>query len=234
MYQENEEKVTIVAHSMGGVVSLYFFNRVVTQEWKDQYINAFIPLSGAWSGGNMAIPVILTGLKTGLLGHILSPLHEALRSLESALWMLPNPQVWGDKVLVTTTTKEYSANQYQEMFTDIGMEEDYKRLEEVLKINGNYPAPNVPVYCFYGDGVPTPETFTYGTGFPGRVTNVTTGNGDGVVNSRSSEVCLNWKNQTAPFLSRAFMNVDHNEIKKDKDVMKAIADILGVENSMER
>ena len=49
------EKVTIVIHSMGGIVSLYFLNEVVTQEWKDQYINAWVTLSRAWSGGSIGV-----------------------------------------------------------------------------------------------------------------------------------------------------------------------------------
>ena len=42
MYAERSQKVTIVAHSMGGPVALYFLNEVVDQAWKDKHVNAFM------------------------------------------------------------------------------------------------------------------------------------------------------------------------------------------------
>ena len=45
--QSGNTKVTVVVHSMGGPVSLYFFTSgIVTQQWKDTHINAYITLSG--------------------------------------------------------------------------------------------------------------------------------------------------------------------------------------------
>ena len=62
MYKDGgNAKVTIVAHSLGGPVSLYFLNNVVNQQWKDTYINAFIPIAGAWSGGNVALEAVISG-----------------------------------------------------------------------------------------------------------------------------------------------------------------------------
>jgi len=49
----------LVVHSMGGIVSLYFLNEVVSQQWKDRYINAWVTLSAAWSGGNSVIEQII-------------------------------------------------------------------------------------------------------------------------------------------------------------------------------
>ena len=41
MYKENgNTKVTLVVHSMGGPVSLYFLTKVVNQQWKDTYIHS--------------------------------------------------------------------------------------------------------------------------------------------------------------------------------------------------
>ena len=50
--QNGNRRVTLVAHSMGGPVSLYFLTQFarVTQQWKDTYIKSWVTLSGAWSG----------------------------------------------------------------------------------------------------------------------------------------------------------------------------------------
>ena len=65
MYRENNNhKVTIVAHSMGASIMLHFLTQsgVITQAWKDQYIGNFIPIAGAWSGGNSALQFEISGL----------------------------------------------------------------------------------------------------------------------------------------------------------------------------
>ena len=56
MYNTNNgAPVALVVHSMGGPMSLYFLNEVVTQEWKDKYIKVYIPLSGAFGGASETI-----------------------------------------------------------------------------------------------------------------------------------------------------------------------------------
>ena len=205
MYQVNEEKVTIVGHSMGGPVTLYFLNNVVSQDWKDEYINAFIPLSGAWSGANMVLPILISGLQSlipdiPIISDYLEQLNPAFDSMESMLWLLPHPSVYGHKPLVTTTERGYSPQQYEVLFQDIGKPNHYTRFQSVLAINGEYAAPNVPVYCFYGIDVPTFETFHYGSRFPDGKPDIKNGDGDGQVNRISLDVCLRWSQQDAFFL----------------------------------
>ena len=239
MFEVEEEKVTIVAHSMGGPIALYFLNQV-TQEWKDQHINAFVPLSGGWSGSNEALGVILTGLDTlpnssTIQDDIIKLLtNPAVQSMESLLWMMPNPVVWGDEILVTTPVRNYSANQYREMFSDFNRSEDYSKLEDALKLHGDYPSPNVPVHCFYGVNLATPKVFHYGlAGSSSPLLNITSGDGDNVVNLRSSEVCLRWSNQSAPFTSRVFPLVGHMQMATNQAVLNAIAEIVGIDNPVD-
>ena len=53
MYEDNgNTKVTLVVHSMGGPVSLYFLTKFIDQNWKNKYIANYITLAGAWSGTN--------------------------------------------------------------------------------------------------------------------------------------------------------------------------------------
>ena len=211
------EKVTIVVHSMGGIVSLYFLNEVVTQEWKDQYINAWVTLSGAWSGGN-----------SGLSGVITGPLHLAYRTFQSSVWLFPKPSVWNNTVLVTSTSRNYTANDYEGLFRDIGYPQGYQMYLGIVPLNENYPAPRVSIHCLYGVNVPTPESFTYGNGFDANPTNINYGDGDGTVNLLSSQVCLKWRNeQSEAFSTIAFPGVDHGEMVTSTVVLETVAQIVG-------
>ena len=211
------EKVTIVVHSMGGIVSLYFLNEVVTQGWKDQYINAWVTLSGAWSGG-------VGGLRT----IISDPFRVAYRTFEGLSWLLPKPYVWNTTVLVTSTSRNYTSNDYEDLFTDIGYPQGYQMYLGIVPLNENYPVPRVSIHCLYGVNVSTPESFTYGNGFDANPTNINYGDGDGTVNLQGSQVCLKWRNeQSEPFSTLTFPGVHHRQMVANTDVLETVAEIVG-------
>ena len=62
MYNETGKPVAIVVHSMGGPMSLYFLNEVVTQAWKNKYIKVYIPLSAAWAGASKSLEPVVSGI----------------------------------------------------------------------------------------------------------------------------------------------------------------------------
>ena len=247
-YRANDNtKVTIVAHSMGAPTMLYFFTQseIIDQSWKDMYIGNFITLSGAWSGGNVALMIELSGLSIidDRLGDIFSifrivamritdSLTPILRTFQSIYFLLPRPSVWGDTVIVSTPTQTYTANDYERLFSDIGLADGYAKYQGVERINENFPAPNVPTHCFYGVGVDTPLSFTYREQFPEGTNGdpeVTMGDGDGTVNVESSEVCLRWANANGdqPFNSKTFDRIDHFQIVQNTVVLQQIRDIVG-------
>ena len=198
-------------------MSLYFLNEVVTQEWKDQYINAWVTLSGAWSGGNSGLSAVITGI-----------FHPVYRTFQSSVWLFPKPSVWNTTVLVTSTTRNYTANDYEDFFADIGYPQGYQMYLGIVSLNENYPAPRVPIHCLYGVNVPTPESYTYGNGFDANPTNTNYGDGDGTVNLLSSQVCLKWRNeQSEPFSTLAFPGVNHAEMVTSTVVLETVAEIVG-------
>ena len=252
MYRENgNRRVTIAAHSMGAPIMLHFLTQsgVVTQEWKDQFIGNFIPIAGAWSGGNSALQFEISGLSVidraeGDMLNFLSsiafefqdsitdPLTPALRSFQSIHFLLPRPSVWGDTVLVTTPARSYTASDYQQLFSDIGLTDGFAMYQGIESINRDFPSPNVPTHCFYGVGIDTPRSFRYTRPFPQGTNDdpqVTMGDGDGAVNDLSSEVCLRWANNNGgrPFRSMTFNEAEHVAIVGNRDVLEEIGSIVG-------
>ena len=231
MFDESGEKVTLVVHSMGGPVTLYFLTTVVSQEWKDQFINAFVPLSGAWSGGSAAVPAVVSGSNTPSTSPFLFPtflreLRSIIRSVESVVWLFPRPSIWGDAVLVTTPVRTYTANDYSDLFTDISYPQGFDMYTGTLAINEGFPAPNVSVYCFYGTNFSTPESFIYNSSFPDVDPETVFGDGDGVINLLSSEVCLRWsQEQSQRFVSQTFPGVEHIQMVMNEAVLEAVCDV---------
>ena len=231
MYEENANtKITLIVASQGGPVSLYFLTNIVTQEWKDTYIETYIPMAAAFAAGSHLIhillsgPIILTGtpVDTNIDHRILD------RTLPALYWLLPHASVWEDTVFVVTPTRNYTANDYEQLFVDAGYPQGYEQYlisEDDLKV----PAPNVPTHCIYGLGFPTPLSYIYDEGFPDKRPIVVYGDGDSVVNKESLETCLQWADGDYPFNSTVFQDIgSHNGIVSDIEVLEAVGRIVGI------
>ncbi len=171
-YKKNDEtKMTLMAHSMGGLVSLHFLTGIseITREWKDKYIHCFIPLAGAWDGGVSALQLVISGHHNipkffpfkNILGEFIVP---TVRTFESTPFLIPSH---AKGVLVKTPTQQYRVDNLNKLFKDIGYNNGfnfYRRVQS-SKLRTEYPAPNVPTYAFYGVGVDTPEELKYSKDF---------------------------------------------------------------------
>ena len=56
----NNTAVSLVTHSMGGPVALYFLNRQ-SQAWKDKYIHSLVTLAGGWGGAAKLLRLMASG-----------------------------------------------------------------------------------------------------------------------------------------------------------------------------
>ena len=242
MYHDNDNQtVTLVAHSMGGLVSLHFLTGYsgIDQAWKDTYINAYITLSSAWSGGVQTLVRAISGQNIEskflslLVNHFLVPI---LRTFQSIPWLMPRESVFGDAVLVSMPTKNYTAADYEELFAQIGYSNGFQTHTKLIdSLIPDFPAPNVDTFCYYGINVPTPETYIYDrdlnryNSIGMQPATILTGNGDGTVNLMSSEVCHRWAsmNPKYSFWVRQYDQVDHSAIINEERVLGDIALITG-------
>lgn len=257
MYDVYKRKVNLIASSMGCPVSHYFLTQYdrtsINQAWKDKHIANYITLAGAWTGGeNAALEIGLSGLPLHKwLENVLSDIpnkylaiieqllgdvsKEMISSWQSPIWLFPNSAIWGTEVIVTTTTKNYTANDMQELFAEAGNEFGYEKYMQVRDLNyerGKVPPPNVPTHCYYGVGVDTPQSFDYSgcNNFPNcseeEIIVKMDPNGDGLVNYKGSTVCLDWANSDYKFESRHF-KASHNKILKNTELLKAVSEVVG-------
>ena len=223
--------VTMVAHSMGGLMSLYFLNEVVTQEWKDKYIKAYVPIAVPYGGAVLALEALLSGsLKLAGFKITLPPVVDLSRSFESVHWLLPNPNVFNDFVIVETpSNSKYTAQHYREIFTYRNLPTEWSKYQGLLKTTAmNLNSPNITTYCLYGTGESTTEKLVYSERrklFFKRYTHLETvkGDGDGTVNRKSLDVCTRWTDNVCTWNGS---NSDHKGIIKSRLTFKTIESII--------
>ena len=224
MYNDsNNERVTIVVHSMGGLVSLYFLNDVVSQEWKDKYIHAYIPIAAPFGGTASAFGSVVLG--PGSINALAGGRNtaEVSRSFASTSMLLPRSSVYNDTVIISTPDFNYTASDYQDIFDDVGYPDGYQMYLGTEDINAGYPAPNVTVHCVVGTGLPTPVRLAYPTGNISNISGIqiVNGMGDGLVEARGTEVCLRWQNmEQNNFTYQAVPNVTHEGLLSDLRVLQ--------------
>ncbi len=240
MYKEYGRKVNLLVVSYGGPISHYFLTKYpnIDQKWKDKYIANYFTMVAAWTGGvNKGIERYLTGLEDLMpiqVQDLNDYLNDLVRSWEVLLWLGPNSVVWGDDILVTTNKGRYSADNFTKLFTDHDIGEDSGvRMEQLRYLSydsdNTLLPPNVPTYCYYGIGQPTPVSFDYSkcSNFPDckaheiKVSHYDSG--DGLVTRKGAEACLAWKNMKSHKFEAKAYRCTH---KKPIEMMEDILDII--------
>ncbi|GMT29367.1 hypothetical protein PFISCL1PPCAC_20664, partial [Pristionchus fissidentatus] len=198
MYRwNNNKKVVFVAHSMGNPTLKYFLDNIVDSDWKAKFVKSFVSVAAPWGGSMQVVKLFASGYNMNYYRILLPPssLRGMQRSFTSSALLYPNKAAWNESVLLATTPKKnYTTANIQEYFTDIGYELGWEQYKVAgPPILGEFTAPDVETHCIYGHGVETPERFDWADGyFPDYPPTIINGDGDGTVNRRSAEVCLNW------------------------------------------
>jgi len=224
----NKSAVVLIAHSMGGPMSLQFLHRQ-TQAWKDQYIRALVTLSGAWGGSAKAIKVYAVGDDLGVYVLRSSVLRSMQITAPSLAWLLPSSLFWKpDEVLVETQERNYTWSDMKDFFEDIDYSVAWEMWKDVSKYTLDFTAPGVEVHCLHGTDVKTVERLIYKKGaFPEGYPTFLFGDGDGTVNVRSLEGCLHWKGkQNKPVFHQTFPDMDHMDVLRDSRIIDYITQLF--------
>lgn len=226
-YTSNDNKqVILVSHSLGGLWVLHFLNRQPLS-WRKQYVKHFVAIAAPWGGTVQEMKTFASGYSLGI--PLVNPLlvREQQRSSESNLWLLPVPEVFGNRTLVITEQKHYSASDMPEFFTDIGFSEGIAPYKSRIRpLTEHLEAPRVPITLMFGTGISTPEMLIYGKGGFDQQPEVIEGDGDGTVNLCSlSAVISNWsaaEGQTIKVVK--IPQSTHTTILKNNDSVQQIVD----------
>ncbi|KAK9294345.1 hypothetical protein QLX08_011015 [Tetragonisca angustula] len=226
----NQTPVTLLAHSMGGPMTLIFLQRQ-SQKWKDKYINCLITLAAVWGGSVKALKVFAVGDDLGAYLLRQSILKDQQITSPSLGWLLPSRLFWKDtEILVQSEQKNYTLLTLQDYLIDINVPNGWEFRKDNEKYQLNFTAPGVEVHCLYGTNIGTVQRLYYkpGTSIEGSP-QLISGDGDGTVNLRSLEGCKYWQNkQKRKVYSQVFPGVNHMDILKNSNVLNYIKTILKV------
>jgi pimeloyl-ACP methyl ester carboxylesterase len=225
-------KVTLISHSWGSIQFLYLLQGQ-SQSWKDTFIEQWIAIAGAFAGSVKETRMIASGDNLGLPVSA-SLVVEVQRSYETTYWLSPVPSVFKDRVLVTSPSRNYTAQDYDDFFSDVNFTVGKKLMNRVAGLTaqklGDHPG--VKVHCLYSLGVPTPERYVYRSSDWSQDPEIINGDGDGAVNAWSLQICESWKEHVAALkhnvTSIVFPEITHAGMIMDNKVLHEINKILGI------
>ena len=168
------KRVSLITHSMGGPTVLYFLNRRPL-EWKETYIENFVPIAGPWAGTLKALKTQVSGDNMGLQIPLvdLSLLSEKdiarnMRDSGGTSYLVPDADYYGDVVFVENKArgKNYTSSDFGQMWTDIGAPKTAKLWDKTKDLISDMVHPQVNAFCLYGYGKPTEVHLTYDKPWP--------------------------------------------------------------------
>lgn len=233
-YEKTQSKVVLMTHSLGALFGHYFLTRVVDEQWKDTFIEAWIPISPAYGGVILGLKQLISGDTGGIPWLSGKDLKEEQRSYESSLWLLPRQELYQDDVLVKWNNKKFTAKDYHELmnkarFSTFGLQWDRVTNLTVWTSEGKLKDPNVTVYPIYGNGIDTPVQYVYDH-LDREPTVISSQDGDGTVPLKGLQAGNHWLNAQDPLVVEA---VAHTEIVSNKEALLHILQISKADSAAE-
>nr|XP_028595323.1 phosphatidylcholine-sterol acyltransferase isoform X1 [Podarcis muralis] len=228
MRKTYQKPVFLIGHSLGNLNILYFLLQQ-SQAWKSQNIRGFISLGAPWGGAVKPIRVLASGDEQGIPIMSSIKLREEKRMTTASPWMFPDTIAWPEThAFISTPSYNYTYRDYQRLFTDINFEDGWYMWNDTKDLLKGLPAPGVEVYCIYGTGFPTVETYIYNDRFPYEdPIDFVYGDGDNSVSRRSLELCKRWHGQQEQKVHVVEMpGVEHLNMIFDNRTLNYINEIL--------
>jgi len=208
----NNTKVAFVAHSMGNLFFLTFM-RTVTQEWKDKYVLTYIAASPPWVGSVEAIQSLTSGYDFSIPYLPPSAAKTVQRTFASNYFLMPYPKFYGNTVFVSTPSMNYTAQNYNQLLSDLDIPQMYVPWTLSLNLANPYEPPGVNTYCLYGYNVTTLRAEIFSSDDLSKEPKLVNGDGDGTVPIESLTFCNNWIGITNKTLSaKGYKGQEHVDL----------------------
>ncbi|KAK1651681.1 hypothetical protein QYE76_069486 [Lolium multiflorum] len=182
--KNGNKRVILVGHSFGGMIAQEFVNST-TQEWRNKFIKHMVLIAPTPPTG---LTEVVTNLASGPTVIILPKvtaiaLRPMWRTFASSILSMPSPWVFGDKPLIITKHRNYTAYDYSDFLTALGFSNGLMPfMKRVLPKMKRIDAPMVPTTYLSGIGVQTPEQEVYMDGNFDVAPEHVYGDGDGSIN----------------------------------------------------
>lgn len=146
------------------------------------------------------------------------------RTFSGLMELTPIKETFKDFPLIRTLKKNYTSNNYHELYTFLECPEcliNYKHL-----VLPNITFPEVDLVCIHGSGIKTSLALNYGNYSSSEKPEIITGDGDGLVNLVSLEYCKLWSKHGSQFKYVHMPGVEHNQLIKDKKIVPQVLKYL--------
>lgn len=222
----NNEKIVLISHSLGGMFT-YIFLMKQTTDWKNKFIHNFILVSTPLGGSLMALKTLATGSNVNLIPFK----QDEIRSLEASFpivpFLLPSPLAWSSNeplVLINNSSIAITTSNYNDLFNLLNLPDVSEMYHDVKDLMGNLDHPGVNVTCIYSLGKETVSNLVYSdiNMFPLKP-NIIYGPGDGTVNEKSLKLCLKWSQVNEyTFKNYVFDSLGHSDLIKSDQFIEQI------------
>ena len=142
---------------------------------------------------------------------------------------MPNNTFWNpDEVLISRPGKNYTVNDYEQLFEDLEIQDGWKMRQDTESLLKDFKPPNVEVHCLNGGGFPTPERYEYKESqWPDALPSTIYGKGDGTISERSLIGCTKWTTkQSHQVIHKTYNNTNHWDLLKHPNVISYIEQVV--------
>ncbi|CAF2689474.1 unnamed protein product [Rotaria sp. Silwood2] len=224
----NQTKIVLVTHSMGGPFVLYWLHRQ-TSDFKAKYIRSMINIAAPWGGAIKALRLMISGDNIDV--YVVSPIRVRpyQRSAPSTAFVMPSINFWNkDEVVVVSPQRNYTVNDYEALFNDIQFPTGYAYWINNKDLVNELKPPEIESHELYGSHMPTPGVLLYNNRtFPDLQPIVLPDDGDGTVNIRSLRGFKNWESkQKQDIYSLEIPGVEHLAILKHPTTINYVTQVL--------
>ena len=202
------KSIILLSHSMGCMQTLYLL-KGKSQDWKDTYIKAWIPIAAPFGGSLKTLRALNEG-EPLLFNWFKEKMRNLFRTFSSSYFLLPDARVFKDQGLWRLSNDvTLSAKDMEKILLDMDLHHGVKMWNQSKELIPDYGHPDVNVYCIF------------------------VGNDD-YVSSKSQNVCKRWILDNAEDRYFQWNKFNHVNVIRDETSVRDIARLIRLINKKKK